>query len=201
MDTDRVPVLPYPAGGDGKEGKTVVFNYIGRVLHDKGIDDYIEAARQIRAEYPKTEFHILGFIEPTEMHYAVELEELGRKGIVHYEGSQKDVRPFIGKSHAIIHPSTYGEGMSNVLLENASSGRPLITTDNPGCRETVRNGKSGMIYHGGDTDALLSCIRKFLAMKNEDRCKMGCEGRRHMEENFSRKIVIDAYLEEIRNLI
>ncbi len=201
VDTDRFPLLPYPEGGDGKNGNPVVFNYIGRVLHDKGVDDYIAAAKRIRAEYPKTEFHILGFIEPTESHYEKELEELGRQGIVHYEGSQKDVHPFIERSHAIIHPSTYGEGMSNVLLENASSGRPLITTDNPGCYETVRNGISGMIYHGGNVDALVECIRKFLAMSDEERKKMGMEGREHISVHFSRQIVIDAYLEEIRRLI
>jgi len=200
VDTDRYPLLPYPEGGDGKSGAPVVFNYIGRVLHDKGVDDYIEAAKRIRAEYPKTEFHILGFIEPTESHYEKELEELGKQGIVHYEGSQKDVHPFIEKAHAIIHPSTYGEGMSNVLLENASSGRPLITTDNPGCFETVIRGKSGMIYHGGDVDELTDCIRAFLAMKNEERRSMGEKGRAHMIRHFSRGIVIDAYREEIERL-
>lgn len=200
VDTERFFLLPYPDGGDGRNGGTVVFNYIGRVLHDKGVDDYIEAARRIRSEYPKTEFHIVGFIEPTEAHYEKELEALAREGIVYYEGSQKDVHPFIERSHAIIHPSTYGEGMSNVLLENASSGRPLITTDNPGCYETVKPGESGMIYHGGNVDELTECIRRFLSLPNEERRIMGEKGREHMKAHFSRRIVIDAYLEEIRRL-
>ena len=71
------------------------------------------------------------------------MEELGKQGIVLYRGSQKDVKPWIKRAHGIIHPSTYGEGMSNVLLENASSGRLIITTDNPGCKETVDDKVSG----------------------------------------------------------
>ena len=73
VNTDRYPLQPYPQGGNGVVGQTVVFNYIGRVLHDKGVDDYIEAARRIKKKYPKTEFNILGFIEPTERHYEQEL--------------------------------------------------------------------------------------------------------------------------------
>lgn len=198
---DRYPVQPYPDGGDGKAGATVVFNYIGRIMHDKGVDDYIAAAKRIKEHYPNTQFNMLGFIEPTEIHYEKELEELGRQGIVHYRGSQKDVRPWIARSHAILHPSTYGEGMSNVLLENASSGRFLITTDNPGCRETVVDGESGYIYPGGDVDAMVRTVEKFLALDNETRKAMGFVGRQHVEKNFSREIVIQAYLDKISILV
>lgn len=199
---ERYPVQEYPDGGDGMEGETVVFNYIGRILRDKGVDDYIAAAKRIRAKYPKTEFNMLGFIEPTEEHYRAELEELGEQGIVLYRGSQKDVRPWIRRSHAIIHPSTYGEGMSNVLLENASSGRLIITTDNPGCRETVNDGVSGFIYPGGDVDALVRTVETMLReVPNEKRKQMGLEGRKKMEAEFSREVVIDAYLSKIAKLV
>ena len=69
VNTERYPLQPYPDGGNGKDGEKVVFNYIGRILHDKGVDDYMEAAKRIKAEYPNTEFNMLGFIEPTEIHY------------------------------------------------------------------------------------------------------------------------------------
>lgn len=198
---ERFPVQAYPEGGDGVEGEPVVFNYIGRILRDKGVDDYIEAAKRIKQRYPKTEFNMIGFIEPTESHYEAELAELGRQGIVLYRGSQKDVRPWIQRSHAIIHPSTYGEGMSNVLLENASSGRPIITTDNPGCRETVEDGISGLIYHGGDVNALVQRIETLVRdMNNEDRMNMGLKGRQKVEREFSREVVIEAYLEKIEQL-
>lgn len=198
---DRYPLQEYPKGGNGIWGEKVVFNYIGRVLHDKGIDDYIEVAKMIKKKYPQTEFNILGFIEPTEMHYEADLKKLEEENVVRYHGNQKDVKPYIRRAHAIIHPSTYGEGMSNVLLENAASGRPLITTDNPGCRETVNDGISGFIYHGGDVEALVKKIEKFLAMSNEDRKKMGLNGRIKVEKEFSREIVINTYLEKIQELL
>ena len=69
VNTERYPLQPYPDGGNGKDGEKIVFNYIGRIMHDKGVDDYIEAAKRIKAEYPNTEFNMLGFIEPTEKHY------------------------------------------------------------------------------------------------------------------------------------
>lgn len=199
VDTSRYPIQPYPEGGDGKNGEIVVFNYIGRILHDKGVDDYIAAAKQIKQNYPKTEFNLIGFIEPTEMHYKKELEELEREGVVFYRGSQLDVKPYIKRAHAIIHPSTYGEGMSNVLLENASSARPIITTDNPGCQEIVNNGMSGFIYHGGDVNKLTERIIEFLRLSNDERTAMGLAGRKKVQAEFERRIVVDAYLEQIKN--
>ncbi len=196
VDLTRFPLQPYPDGGDGIRGETIIFNYIGRVLRDKGVDDYIAAAKRIKEKYPYTEFNMIGFIEPTESHYEEDLQLLGEQNIVHYRGSQKDVKPFIARAHAIIHPSTYGEGMSNVLLENAASGRFLITTDNPGCRETVVDGQSGYIYPGGNVDALVEKIEAFLAMPNETRKQMGEAGRSHVEQNFSRTIVVNAYKEK-----
>lgn len=198
---NRYPVQEYPDGGNGIEGEPVVFNYIGRILKDKGVDDYIEAAKRVKAKYPKTEFNMLGFIEPTENHYESELEELGKQDIVIYRGSQKDVRPWIKRAHAIIHPSTYGEGMSNVLLENAASGRLIITTDNPGCRETVNEGVSGFIYRGGDVDGLIQRIEIVVRdMTNAARKKMGAEGRKKVEAEFSREEVVKAYLQKIQKL-
>ena len=201
VNTDRYPLQPYPAGSDGKEGEPIVFNYIGRVLHDKGVDDYIEAAKRIKAKYSQTEFNMLGFIEPTEIHYEEDLRILGEQGIVHYRGSQKDVKPWVARAHATIHPSTYGEGMSNVLLESASMGRFIITTNNPGCQETLEHEKTGFIYQGGNVDALVSTIERFLAMPNETRQKMGEAGRERVKARFSREFVIKAYKEKINELL
>lgn len=196
VNTERFPLQPYPNDSD-----TIVFNYIGRVLKDKGVDDYIEAAKRIKKNYPNTEFNIIGFIEPTEKYYEDDLKQLQDQGIIMYRGSQKDVKPWIERSHAIIHPSTYGEGMSNVLLENASSGRFLITTDNPGCQETVVDGKSGFIYHGGDVDALVKTVERFLDLSNETRKAMGIAGRKYVEDKFSRVIVVKAYKKKVGELV
>ena len=195
---DRFPLLPYPDGGDGKSGAVIVFNYIGRILKDKGVDDYIEAAKRIRSKYRNTEFNLIGFIEPTESHYEAELKTLEQNGVVFYRGSQIDVRPWIRRSHCIIHPSVYGEGMSNVLLENAASGRPIITTDIPGCREAVENGVTGFTYPGGAVDVLVDHIERFLTvLTNEERKEMGIRGREKVSREFDRDLVIDAYLQEV----
>lgn len=199
---NRFPLQNYPDGGDGIDGVPVIFNYIGRILKDKGIDNYIEAARIIKSQYPNCEFNIIGFIEPTEeKYYGPLLKKLEEEGIIIYRGSQKDVRPFIARSHATIHPSTYGEGMSNVLLESAASGRVIITTDNPGCKETILEGESGYLYQGGSVQELVDTIKKFLKLSNDARKKMGLIGRHYIEENFSRNKIIDAYINEIHTFL
>lgn len=193
----RYPLQEYPSGGNGIVGDTVRFNYIGRILKDKGVDDYIEVAKRIKQKYSAVEFNMIGFIEPTEIHYENDLRLLQSQGIINYHGSQNDVKPFIARSHATIHPSIYGEGMSNVLLESASSGRPLITTDNAGCKETVSDGETGYIYQGGNTIELYDFIEKFLAMPNDKRREMGEKGREKVAKEFSREVVVKAYLEEL----
>lgn len=201
VNTEKFELQEYPAGGNGISGEKVVFNYVGRILADKGVEDYIAAAKIIRKKYPETEFNMLGFIEDTEAHYNEDLKNLQEKGIIKFHGSQKDTKPFIKKSHAIIHPSTYGEGMSNVLLESGSSGRPIISTDNPGCRETFVDGETGFMYRGGNVEELVEKIEKFLAMPNEKREKMGRKGRSFIKDNFSRNIVIGEYLNKIEKYI
>lgn len=200
VNTERFSLLPYPDGGNGKTGERVVFNYIGRILHDKGVDDYIEAAKRLKPRYPLTEFKMTGFVEPTESHYDNELKELTEQGIINYVGNQKDVRPFIESSHCTILPS-YGEGMSNALLESASSGRPVISTDNQGCRETFIDGVSGLMYHSADVDDLCCKIEQFLAIPNSEREAMGKSGREYIKKTFSRDIVVKAYLDKINDLI
>ena len=111
------------------------------------------------------------------------------------------MKPFVARAHATIHPSTYGEGMSNVLLESASSGRFLITTNNPGCQETLEDGETGFIYPGGNVDALVDAIERFLAMSNTQRQQMGELGRERVKNIFSRTIVVNAYKEKIKELL
>lgn len=193
VNTSRFTLQEYPQDDD-----IIVFNYIGRILSEKGIDDYIEAAKKIKSKYNNTEFNIIGFIEPTESHYVEDFKELEKNKIIVYRGEQKDVRPFIQRAHAIIHPSKYGEGMSNVLLENASSGRPIITTDNPGCYETVDNNITGYIYSPGNVDELVEKIEQFINLTNDEKKSMGLKGRKKIEREFNRNIVIQKYMKEIK---
>lgn len=177
---------------------TVVFNYIGRVLKDKRIDDYLEAAQVIKGKYSNTQFNIIGFIEPTELHYHNLLKKLENQGVVHYYGSVEDVRPLIYASDAIIHPSSYGEGISNVLLESAACGRAIITTDIAGCKDCVDDNVSGLIYHAENVDALVKKIETFINMSAKARQAMGIAGRKKVEKEFDRNIVVQKYLDEIK---
>lgn len=175
----------------------IVFNYIGRVLKDKRIDDYLDAAKAVKKKYPNAFFNIIGFIEPTEFHYQKLLKELEEHNIIHYCGSVDDVRPLVYASDAIIHPSSYGEGISNVLLETAACGRAIITTNIAGCKDCVDDNISGFVYQAENVDQLISKIETFIEMTPEVRKTMGIHGRKKVEKEFDRNIVVNAYLKEL----
>lgn len=179
------------------KGNTIVFNYIGRVLKDKRIDDYLEAAKIIKSEYDNIVFNIIGFVEEKETHYVKLLKDLEEKQIIHYCGNVDDVRPYIYESDAIIHPSSYGEGISNVLLESAACGRAIITTDISGCKDCVINGVSGFIYQAENVKQLVDRIQEFIHMTPESKIEMGIEGRKKVEKEFDRRIVVNSYLKEL----
>lgn len=186
---------------DSEDEDTVVFNYIGRVLKDKRIDDYLDAARIIKQKHNNVVFNIIGFIEPTENHYKKLLDELEQKGIIHYVGSVDDVRPYVKASDAIIHPSSYGEGISNVLLESAASGKAIITTDISGCKDCVDDGVTGFIYHAEEVGQLVERIEQFISLTPQQRKDMGLAGRQKVEKEFDRNIVVNAYLQIVKNII
>ncbi len=179
----------------------ITFNYIGRVLKEKGIDDYINVANIIKQRYPNVLFNVIGFVEPTEIYYKQILKKLEEKGIIHYCGSVDDVRPYIINSDAIIHPSSYGEGISNVLLETAASGRVIITTNISGCREVVDDGKSGFVYQAKNIHELEKKIEKFIALTPTERKSMGKVGRKKVEKEFNRQVVVESYIRSIEKCI
>ena len=177
--------------------KPIRFIFISRLLKEKGIEEYLGAAEQIKELYPQTEFHILGECEEA---YQQIIESLQERGIVIYHGNQIDVRPFIGMCHCTIHPSYYAEGMSNVLLESCATGRPVITTNRPGCGEIVDDGKTGFLVKAKDVDNLVSVIERFLQLPHDQKALMGLNARKKVEREFDRQIVVDAYLTEIENI-
>ena len=126
---------------------------------------------------------------------------MSEEGIIAYRGEQESVLPWIARSHAIIHPSVYGEGISNVLIENASCGRPVLTTDNDGCRETVEHGTSGFLYDPARPEDLEALVEHFLTgMTNRERMLMGLEGHRKAIREFDRNKVVNEYMRLIRPL-
>lgn len=174
----------------------IKFLFISRLLRDKGTGEFFEMAKTIKTKYPNTEFQILGWCEDN---YKQQLDELVKDGTVNYLGSTSDVRPFLSKVHCTVMPS-YHEGMSNVNLESAANGRPVITTDVPGCRETVDDGVTGFLVKARDAESLIDGVERFLSLPYEDKQKMGLKARRKVEREFDRNIVVKAYLEEIESI-
>ena len=117
--------------------------------------------------------------------------------IVNFYGFQQDPRPYYKKADCVILPS-YHEGMSNVLLEGASMGRPLITTDIPGCREAVIDKESGYLVQPKDSESLYQAMKRFLKLSSEQREQMGLRGRELMEERFDKKYVVDKTIKGLK---
>lgn len=174
----------------------IKFLFIGRILKDKGIEELFEVARIIKTSYPNTEFQVLG---ECEGHYKEELDALSESGIINYLGTTTDIRPYLSRVHCTVMPS-YHEGMSNVNLESAANGRPVITTNVPGCRETVEDGQSGFLIEAKNSEALLDAIIRFINLPIREKAEMGERGRKKVEREFDRRIIVNAYLKEISRL-
>lgn len=173
------------------------FLFIGRLIREKGIEEYFNAAEYIHAKYPNTMFHVLG---PPDHKFGERLGRLEAQGVVKYHGYTQDMNAFYRIAHCIIHPTYYPEGMSNVLLESAACGRPVITTNRSGCREIVEDGVNGFFVEKSNTADLIAKIESFISMSHEQKKAMGMAGRELVEERFDRGIVIASYLEEIREV-
>lgn len=191
VNLDKLYLQPYPAE------ETIHFAFISRIRKEKGIEQYLDAARYIREKYPNTCFHVCGFGDD---YYENKMRQLHEEGIIVYHGLVQDVRQVLKDVHCVIHPTYYPEGMSNVLLESASSGRPVITTDRPGCRETVDEGVSGFLVREQDADDLIEKIEKFLALKPEEKKNMGLRGREKVSLEFDRKQIVGHYLAAAQEL-
>ena len=199
VNLERFAPLPYPQNDD-----TVHFVFISRIMREKGIDQYLDAAQHFyslrhcekRSDEAIQEcvFHVCGFCEAE---YQGKLDELAKAGVVVYHGMVRDVKTVLKDVHCTIHPSFYPEGMSNVLLESCACARPIITTDRPGCGEIVDDGVNGFVVKQRDSQDLIEKIEKFLALTHEQKLKMGEAGRAKVEKEFNRQIVVDAYLKEL----
>lgn len=178
---------------------TVNFLFIARIMRAKGIEEFLEAAKRIKSRYTNTKFQLLGEFE--EDCYKQQIKELELRDIVEYLGVSSDTRNEMAQADCIVLPSAYYEGMSNVLLEGASMGLPLITTDMHGCRETVEDGKSGFLCEVKDSDSLISAMDRFIALSPEERRRLGQYGRKKMINEFDRRFVVERYIKAIREAL
>lgn len=192
VNLSKWSVKEYPDDANGVE-----FLFMARIIKEKGIEEYVKAAEEIKKDYPSAVFHVLGACDGDYKEY---LDMHEKNGTIIYHGEVQDTSEYIEKSHCTIHPSYYPEGISNVLLESAACARPVITTDRSGCRETVDDGVTGFMIQQKNTEELIQAVRKFMEMGNEQRKQMGLAGRRKVEAEFDRNIVVDAYIKEIASL-
>jgi galacturonosyltransferase len=163
----------------------------------KGIDELLEAIERVKNKYSNVQLDIVGFCEED---YSDKLKEYEKQEFIKYHGQQDDIHTFIKDCHALVLP-TYHEGMANVLLEAASTGRPVLASNIPGCKETFDEGVSGLGFEVKNVDSLVKAIIKFIDLPYEEKKAMGIAGRKKMEREFDRNIVVNAYLEEINRVI
>lgn len=194
VDINRFDVIPFPTHPSGEIKPS--FLLIARLLKDKGLIEYIEAARIIKGRYPETEFHLVGYIDENPAAIAQsQLNEWVESGVVNYWGRLNDVRPAIAASSVYVLPS-YREGTSRSVLEAMAMGRPIITTDAPGCRETVVDSKNGFLVPIKTVNELANAMEQFI--KNPELIEnMGKASRKLTEERFDVKKVNEYMINEM----
>jgi len=181
-----------------KENNLFVFSFIGRVLWDKGVGEFIEAARITRKLYPFSRFTILGMIDsgnPAGVS-RTRIDDWQKEGLVEYLGETSDVRPFVCASDCVVLPS-YREGTPKSLLEASAMEKPIITTNAVGCREVIDDGITGFQVPVKDSQKLAEAMQEVMRLSSEKRQAMGNSGREKMLREFSEEMVIDTYLREL----
>ena len=178
----------------------MIFLLIGRMLWDKGIGEFVDAARNIKSIYPNIRFQLLGplGVENRTSISNEQMDEWQKDGIIEYLGETDNTVTYIERACCVVLPS-YREGTSRVLLEAAAMGRPLIATDVPGCREVIKDGVTGFLCRSGDYLDLSDKIELMLKLPYESRRIMGAKGREKIENEFNQDIVCDLYIDAIEN--
>lgn len=179
-----------------------VFLMIARLLRDKGVIEFVEAARQVKARWPDARFQLLG-ATGSENRTAIDGETARgwvAEGIIEYLGTTPDVRPAIAAAHCVVLPS-YREGAPRTLIEAAAMARPLIATDVPGCRSVLDRDVSGYLCRAQDAGSLAEAMTRFLSLSHTERAAMGQAGRAKMAREYDQSLVVGAYLNAIAALV
>ncbi|MEX8502283.1 MAG: glycosyltransferase family 4 protein [Leptothrix ochracea] len=199
VDLQHFQPTPLPAvapAAGSPEPRT--FLLIARLLGDKGVREFVEAARMVREELPQMRFQLLG-LAAADNPTAIRAEELSAwlaEGVVSYLGHHGDVRPFIAEAHCVVLPS-YREGVPRTLLEAGAMGRPLIATNVPGCRDTITPGRNGWLCPARDAGALADALTRMALLPRTALDAMGAHSAFKMQREFSEEQVIERYLERV----
>ncbi|MDR5743709.1 glycosyltransferase family 4 protein [Caballeronia sp. LZ029] len=188
VDLDEFAFQPLPARAD------FVFILIGRLLWDKGVAEYVEAARRIRAKYPHARFQLLGPVgvdNPSAIS-RTDVQKWEAENIVEYLGEANDVRPLVAAADCVVLPS-YREGVPRTLMEASAMGRPIVATDVPGCREVVEDGVNGLLCEVKNADSLTEALERMLTLTSSEREAMALRGREKVTSEFDEKNVVERY--------
>lgn len=188
INLEEYPLTPYP------KNEKVHFLYLGRIMKDKGVEELFEAMRKLHKEYEnKVILDLVGFFDDD---YEAQVKQLVEDGVAVFHGFQTDPRPFYAAADCVVLPS-YHEGLSNVLLEAATMGRPVITSDIPGCKETVDADQTGLLVPVKNVDKLYNAMKKLYGMDVQERAHMGIRAHSKMEREFDKKIVVQMAIKKI----
>ncbi len=188
VDLEHFAFEEYP-----KETGNLNFIFIGRIMKEKGIDELFYTFERIYSENKNVKLTVLGYYEEA---YEEKIRSFSEKGLLDYKGNQDDVRPFIKDSHCFVLPS-YHEGMANTILECGAMGRPVITSDIPGCREGVIDGQSGLLCEAKNKEDLYDKVKKFMHLTHEEKKKMGEVSHSHIKKEFDKKDVVENTIKRI----
>ena len=193
VDVNRFSPRPKPHAGPFQ------FLLVARLLWDKGVGEFVEAARIVKARHPEVEFALAGFLDvdnPSAVPRSA-VEQWEREGVIRFLGSFDDMVPVYAQADCVVLPSYYREGVPRSLLEAASMGKPVITTDSVGCRDTVEDGVTGLLVRPRDADHLAEMFGLMLARSDADAARMSLQARQRALRQFDEQFVLDAYADAI----
>lgn len=176
-------------------GEETHFLFVGRVMKERGILEYIEAAKALHSD--RVHFDIMGYCDED---YQDLLNELEGQGVLRQIGFHTEVHPYLAAASAIVVAS-FHEGMSNALIEGAATGRPVIASNISGCLEAFEEGRTGFGFTPGNGQELIAAMQKLLALSVAERAAMGRRGREKMEKEFDRRLVTEVYMDEVRQIL
>lgn len=183
-------------GFHDNSSQEIKFLFIARLIKEKGYYEYVSAAREIKKQYPNVHFLVAGGLSPTSPGHVTkqELDNDIQSGAIEYLGNVSDMPALYAQPGiCVVIPSYYSEGLNRSLMEACSAGKPIITTDMPGCRETVVDGKNGFLVYPKDVKSLTNAINKYLTLSEDERNSMSLASRKLAEDKFDVEMVVSIY--------
>jgi glycosyltransferase involved in cell wall biosynthesis len=189
------------AAARGSDGP-FTFLLVARLLWDKGVGEYVEAARRVRERHSNVRFQLLGFLDVANRTAVPrsQVEHWVAEGLIDYLGHADDVRPYLAAADCVVLPS-YREGLPRTLLEAAAMGKPLIATDVPGCRHVAEDGVNGYLCTARDSASLAKAMSRMLTLSDAERRALGAAARAKVEAEFDERRVVERYLQAVERAI